>query len=142
MKGTGKSWTKVNKSEHIPKKLTAAKLRAISFLLEGKDVKDAAKCAKVGRTTLYKWMKDSLFQRRLQEGRETLFYEGLDRIKGAMARSADVLIKLLSSSDEGQRRLAAKTILDYGLKGFELKNLEERLVRLEEQLDRSSLYRS
>ena len=132
----------MNKSEHIPKKLTAAKLRAVSFLLEGKDVKDAAKRAKVGRTSLYEWMKDPLFQQRLQEGREILFYEGLDRLKGAMARAADVLIGLLSSSDEGQQRLAAKTILDFGLKGFELKNLEERIIRLEERLERSSAYRS
>lgn len=132
----------MNKSEHIPGKLTAAKLRAISFLLEDKGVKDAAKHAKVGRTSLYKWMKDPLFQQRLQDARETLFFEGLDKLKGAMAKAADVLIKLLSSSDEGQQRLAAKTILDYGLKGFELKNLEERLVRLEEQLDRAPLYKS
>ena len=132
----------MNKSEHIPKKLTAAKLRAVSFLLEGKDVKDAAKRAKVGRTSLYEWMKDPLFQQRLQEGREILFYEGLDRLKGAMVKAADVLIGLLSSSDEGQQRLAAKTILDFGLKGFELKNLEERIIRLEERLERSSAYRS
>ncbi|GAI90160.1 unnamed protein product [marine sediment metagenome] len=127
---------------HIPEKLTAAKLRAISFLLEDKDVKDAAKHAKVGRASLYRWMKDPLFQQRLQDSREILFFEGLDRLKGAMAKAARTLIKLLSSSDEGQQRLAAKTILDYGLKGFELKNLEERLVRLEEQLERSSSYKS
>jgi len=133
---------KTDESGHIPKKLTTAKLRAISFLLQCESVEEAARRAKVGRSSLYEWMKTPLFQRRLQEGRETLFYEGLDQLKGAMAKAARTLIKLLSSSDEGQRRLAAKTILDYGLKGFELKNLEERLVRLEEQLDRSSLYRS
>ena len=122
---------------HSPKKptpLTATKLMAISFLMEGKDVTDTAAQSKVNRMTLYRWMKDPLFQQSLQEGRELLFHEGLDRLRGAMAEAADTLIKLLSSKDEGQRRLAAKTILDFGLKGFELKNLEERILRLEERL--------
>jgi len=125
----------MDNNRHPPKKMTAAKIRAVHCLLECETVENAAKRAKVGRSSIYEWMQDEDFQARLQEGREALFYEGLDKLKGAMAKAADELIKLLSSDDEGQRRLAAKTILDFGLKGFELKNLEERILRLEAAIE-------
>jgi len=113
------------------KKLTVRKLKALSFLLQGESIKDAARKTKISESSLYEWLKDPQFQERLQESRENLFHEGLAQLKSAMVKASCVLIKLLSSEDEGQRRLAARAIFDYGLRGFDLQEIEDRLTKIE-----------
>jgi len=117
------------------KKLTVRKLKALSFLLQGESIKDAARKTKISQSSLYEWMKEPEFQERLQEARETLFHEGLSQLKSAMIEASDVLKKLLKSDDEAQRRLAARAIFDYGLRGFDLQEIEDRLSKIEEILD-------
>jgi len=104
-------------------------------LLQGESIKDAARKTKISQSSLYEWMKEPEFQERLQEARETLFHEGLSQLKSAMIEASDVLKKLLKSDDEAQRRLAARAIFDYGLRGFDLQEIEDRLSKIEEILD-------
>jgi len=46
------------------------------------------------------------------------------------------MIELLDSEDESTKRLAAKDILSFSLKALEVQNLEERIERIEDLLEK------
>lgn len=117
--------------------LTSRQLRAITCILENNSIEEAAKKAGVSRSTLYNWLNDSQFRARLEKEREAVFKGGLMALKAATAKAAKTLIELLDSKDRGTRRLAAKEIISVSLKVVELQDLQERVERIEEQLEKA-----
>ena len=117
--------------------LTANQLRAITYILENNSIEETARRTKVSRGTIYNWLKQDLFKARLEQERKTLFEEGLNALKGATAKAAKTLIDLLDCKDRNTRRLAAKEIISMAFKANEIKELEERIDRLEEILEQS-----
>jgi len=114
--------------------LTANQLRTITHILENNSIEETARKAKVSRGTIYNWLKQDSFKARLEQERKTLFEEGLGTLKGATAKAAKTLIELLGSKDRNTRRLAAKEIISMAFKANEIRELEERIFRLEELL--------
>jgi transposase len=129
--------TKPNESERVMKarELTDRQRRAIPAMLEGKTIEAAAQAAGVSKTTLYEWMKQKPFRKRLEEARAEVFNEGLGVIKAGTSKAARKLIELLDSRNENTRRLTAHEILAFSLKITETQELERRLERLEELLE-------
>ncbi len=116
------------------KELSAGQLKAIAALLATRTVEEAAKRAKVSRSTLFDWLKLERFKERLKEERETLFDEGIGALKAATRTASAKLIALLNSRNENVRRLTAKEIIGVSLKIAEVQDLEERVSKLEEML--------
>lgn len=119
------------------KHLSQSQLKSIQFILESASLQEAARKAKISRSTLYVWMKDQTFRQILQEHRTTLFREALDLLKQGTGKAVIELIKLLDSPDATNRRLAAKEILSLSLKVNETFVLEERILRIENALERN-----
>jgi hypothetical protein len=109
----------------------ARRTGAILALMTCPKIEDAAKLAKVGRTTLFRWMNDPTFAAELATARSTAFTSGLNVVKGAVEQAAGVLVALLGSRKETERRLAAMGILDISMRLHEGDEVEARFVRLE-----------
>ena len=125
-----------NKAVTEKKSLTAKQLKAIPFILTADSIDGAAKEAKIGRETIYRWMKQKHFKEKIEQKRQELFEEGLNRLRAATDKAAITMIALLDSDDETSRRLAAKDILSFALKAIETQDLEERIERIEEILEK------
>ena len=99
---------------------------------------EAAKRSNISRATLYNWLKDEAFVRRLREEQEALFREGLSFLKQAVSKAARELIGLLESEDETSKRLAAKEVLSLSLRLAEYQEIDERIARIESYIDKKS----
>ena len=119
--------------------LTQNQQKAIRAILEANSIEEAAKKARISRSTIYNWLKDEHFKECLERERKALFEEGLSALKGAAAKAAKTLIELLESKDRNTRRLAAKEIINFAIKAVETRELEERIIKLEELLEQNKL---
>ena len=125
-----------NKTQTEKDGLTARQLRLITFILSTASIEAASKEAKIGRATVYRWLKEKHFREKLEQKRQELFEEGLSRLKAATDKASQRLIELLDSNNVNIRRLAAKDILSFALKAIETQNLEDRIDRIEEILEK------
>lgn len=117
--------------------LTQKQQKAIKAILEANSIEEAAKKARISRTSIYNWLKDEYFKECLERERKALFEEGLSALKGAAAKAAKTLIELLESNDRNTKRLVAKEIINFAIKAVETRELEERVSKLEELLEQN-----
>jgi len=135
MKEAGRKRTELNGNQKPRPKLRGKQLKAIAEILETGSMEEAARRSGVSKTTLYEWMKQEPFRKRLEEARAEVFNEGLGIIKAGTSKAARKLIELLDSRNENTRRLTAQEILALSLKISETQEIERRLERLEELLE-------
>jgi len=116
------------------KNLQPNQIEAVTALLENSTVKEVAALAGVGRTTVYRWLRNSNFQEALRAGEGAI----LDKVSRRLILLADKAVTALESvmddpTQEGasQKRFASQSILDNVLKLWELRNLESRLAQIE-----------
>jgi len=112
-------------------KFTQNQLRTITCILESSSIEEAARKAKVSRASIYNWLKDEKFSNKLKEERDALFSESLNLLMQANIKAVKELVNLLESNEEKTRRLAAKEILNMSLKVAEVRDLEERISKIE-----------
>lgn len=103
-------------------------------MLNSPSIEVASKRAKVSRTTLYNWLKEDNFKAELKRRRDEVVNEALDRLKFALTKAIEELIKLINSPKPELRRLACKDIVDYALRSIEIENIEERLNKIEKHV--------
>lgn len=114
--------------------LTDKQLQVLPFLVASSSLSEAANQAKVGRTTLYRWMEDHEFRTEL----ERLRSEALDlahvELKGLMFKATQVIDELLDDSNPLVKLRAAQIALSVGLRAIEVKELQRRVQLLEDAL--------
>ena len=122
---------------HI-KFISPQQVDVVNALLESKTIAEAAVIAGVGRSTVYRWFKQSEFMEALRISEGVI----LDRAARRLILLADKAIGALESvldepTQKGatQKRYAAAAILDNIMRLWELRNLEKRLVDLEGKLN-------
>jgi len=115
-------------------KLTQRQENAITAIIEKGTIEGAALHLGVSRQTLYNYLREPEFKRRLDHERKVVFDEAAGLVKVASKRAAAVMVNLLDHKDSRTRRAAAKTLLDYAIKAVELSDIEERLDRIEAAL--------
>jgi len=135
IKEAGRKRTELNGNQKPRPKLTGKHLKAIAEILAAGTMEEAARRSGVSKSTLYEWMKQEPFYKRLEEARAEVFNEGLGIIKAGTSKAARKLIELLDSRNENTRRLTAQEILALSLKISETQEIERRLERLEELLE-------
>jgi len=108
--------------------------RAIAAILDTPSMDAAAKRARVGRTTLYTWLRDAAFRDELARRQGEVFDAALGRLKTLVGDAAQGLGDLVGSFDERVKRSACRDILDVALKVHEIHEIERRLAAIEANL--------
>jgi DNA-binding MurR/RpiR family transcriptional regulator len=118
-------------------KLPGRQEQALAALLNNPTVRDAAKAAQLSEATVYRYMREQPFAARLREARRGLVEQLTTRLQAKSDASAKVLTDIAEddSKPASVRVAAAKAVIDYTLKAFELGDLSERLKVLEATLE-------
>src|SRR3712207_3684792 len=115
--------------------LSPKQLKALSALLEHGDKTKAARAANVGRSTLYRWLReDANFQAALDEGtRQALkeFSTNLVRLAQKAAQALEAALDDTNDKHVHYRLRAADIVTSRLLQVRELVDLEARLAALE-----------
>ena len=117
------------------KKLTTKQVKAIPILLSAKSYEQGCKKAKISKTTFYTWMQDEDFAEEFDRQRSEIVEAAFGMIAANIEKAVSTLVGLLDTKDERVKRLTANDIIGHFLKHKELKDLEERIERIEELLE-------
>ncbi|MBI3988822.1 MAG: helix-turn-helix domain-containing protein [candidate division NC10 bacterium] len=121
-------FTAVNENE----RLTPRQRAVITYLVAAPTIEEAARRAKISKTTIYKWLREEAFREVLKAERNRVLQESLDVLKWAAGLAVLQLVALASAGQQESTRLgASKAILDYTLRAKELEELEARIETLE-----------
>jgi hypothetical protein len=113
--------------------LTSRQHAAIAALLTAITLAAAAGKAKVGESTLRRWLaSDLLFQRAYRSARRTLMDTVITRIQRVAGKAVDALERNLAKGGRPADQIrAALGILEYATRGLEVGDLLERVEDLE-----------
>jgi DNA-binding MarR family transcriptional regulator len=113
-------------------------LELIMALASGKSQQDAARTAKVSRSTVSRRLEDVSFRREVDRVRRELFDSAIGQLSGATAEATATLRKLLGGRTPATVRLgAARAIIDFAFKQREneiMAELQQRIEMLEQLL--------
>jgi hypothetical protein len=114
-------------------KITRKQEAAIAALLTQRSVEDAARVAKVGVRTLYRWLKEPAFDAAYRKTRRDTFGQTIARLQQGSPNAATLLLKIVldSNAPPSTRVRAAEIVLDKAAKAIELEDIEARLAELE-----------
>jgi len=114
----------------------------IAELAKGTSKSEAARLAGVHMSTVANRQKDIHFRRLVSEHRRVFLDATAGMLAKASFRAAEVLYELCDDEDapEHVRRSAARDVLDHAMKLREFGELEERILNLEEMLEREVAY--
>ena len=116
-------------------KLTTKQAKTIPILLAAKSYEKGCKSARISRTTFYKWMQDEGFAAEFDRQRSKIAEAAFGMIAQNIEKAVGVLVGLLDTGDDRVKRLTANDIIGHFLKHKELEDLEERIQRVEQQLE-------
>lgn len=106
----------------------------IAAMLTSHNIGAACEAAKVGRTTLTRWLEQEPFLRALKKAQGEAITRATSQLIAAQEEAINTLLKLADKArSESVRRAAANDLLGYSLK-FNDHNIEERLTALEEAI--------
>ena len=121
--------------------LKAPQRRAITALLEQRDIRTAAKAARVGETTLHRWLReDATFVAELRAVEGQVLDAATRRLLQHQDVALTVILSIMADSKypASVRLRAAQTVLEQLFKLRELRTIEERLTVLEANLAQQS----
>jgi molybdenum-dependent DNA-binding transcriptional regulator ModE len=112
-----------------PKQELALRAIAVSPTL-----KEAARAAGVSDATLWRYMQEPAFKRRLRNARREAVSHALIRMQRASGEAVTVLEELMRSekASASARISAARAIIDYSMRAVEMDELQSRIDELEE----------
>lgn len=114
--------------------LTNKQNKAITALMSSRTITEACQTAKIGRSTLARWMKDKTFKSVLQEAENEALRESARFLLTGNNRALETVYNLMTNGrTESIRLRAAVEWLSQVYKFREQATLEERLTALEER---------
>jgi hypothetical protein len=116
-------------------KLTTKQVKAIPILLSARSYDQGCKKAKISKTTFYAWMQLETFATEFDRQRREIVEAAFGMIAQNVEKAVSTLVGLLDTTDDRVKRLTANDIIGHFLKHKELKELEERIRRIEERLE-------
>lgn len=123
------------------KKLTPKQARAVEAIMSEPTVRGAARKAGIGHATLYRWLAEPAFAEALREARGRAFERTMAGLAAAAELAVNVLREILGDDAAAAREIAAiriraaRSALDGMLRAHTQIETEERLRRIEEQLN-------
>ena len=117
-----------------PGALPAKQESALRAVLSHPTLKEAALAAGISETTLWRYMQDGEFSKRLREARRDAVGHAVTRLQRASSDAVTVLRDLMMKEDApaAARITAARTVLDYSMRAVETDELRARIDELEE----------
>ena len=114
-----------------PNCLTRKQTEAIPHLVGAKSLEEGRKKARIGKATLYAWLKDEGFRSELERQRRLIITDAIERLKAGITKAVDGLIELSEDKEKGIRLRACEKVLDFFVKTKEIDEIEKRLERIE-----------
>ena len=111
--------------------LSNKQLLTITHILNSSSIEEACKKANISRSTYYSWLKNDEFKAKLKQQRGEMIKTALDRLRLAITKAVEELIKLTEAKREEVRRLACNDIITHALKSIEIEEIEQRLDKIE-----------
>jgi hypothetical protein len=122
------------------KKLTPRQMRAVEAMMSEPTSRAAAKKARIGVTTLYRWLASPTFADALREARAQTFERTMAGLSAASETAVEVLREIMSEEAAAARETAsvrvraARVALGAMLRAHSMIETEERLRGIEAQL--------
>ena len=125
------------------KELTPRQRRAIISLISTRNIEEAALQAKVGARSIHRWLNQPIFRVALFEAESEAVDQATRRLISILDEAIETLSNVLSNEEASfsERIRAAQIVMDYLLKYREMRNLEQRLLVLEETIIRQTISR-
>lgn len=122
-------------------KLAGRREVAIIGLLTQPTLEAAAKSAHVSATTLWRWQQDPGFQAECQRARRQSMGRAMAQLQQASLTAVKTLKEIMddSQASASARVMAARTVLEMGLRAAEIDNFGSRLSALECAAERIAL---
>ena len=118
--------------------LTPRQLAALPYLVAAPTLAQGARLARIGRTTLYRWMSDDLFRSRFKELRSEAEELAQTELQGLLLKSTLVLAELMEDPSPHIRLRAAQAMMAAGLKAGDTRDFVRRLERLDDAVSMRS----
>lgn len=112
--------------------LADRQLRVIPHLLAAPSIEEGCKRARVGKATLYDWLKQEAFRGELGQRRKEIVEVAIEALKANVTKAAQTLVKHLDCEKENISIRAAMSIIQYAQRAIEEEDLEQRVQTLEE----------
>ena len=115
--------------------LTTKQRKAIATMLTKPTTEAAAQAAGIAKRTLYRWLELPAFRDALKAAEGLAIDNAARRLAGGMDAALTTLSELTTGAEsEAVKRAAAAEWINQTLKIQELRNLEERLTKIEKEL--------
>ena len=100
---------------------------AIPYIVSAPSISEAARVARIGRTTLIRWMRDPEFRAEIEQARRAVADLAFAEINGLALKSVIALADLLESPDPHVRNTAIRTALQNSFKLKEIAEIKNRM---------------
>lgn len=117
--------------------LTTRQRRFVVALLEARSIRGAARLAGVGETTAWRFLATPRVMAEIAARQDALLTGATTGLIADMSEARAVLVALMGDLTQpgAVRRAAAASVLDFGLRCFEVLTLTRRLSELEGRLN-------
>jgi hypothetical protein len=112
--------------------------RALAALLTEPTIAQAATTAGVSESTLLRWVAEPSFKARYRDARRQVVELAVTGLQQATSEAVETLSRNLQCGVPSSEIAAAKTILDFAVKGVELVDLAERVEALEQASEQAA----
>jgi ACT domain-containing protein len=118
-----------------PNILSGKKLKALEALIACDTIDEACKVVGITRSTMYRYLKDPLFDKELKAAKRQLINRAILRLQQTCGDATRALAEICrdKKAPPSSRVSAAKEILSSALKSIELEEIEERIKNLEQR---------
>lgn len=105
---------------------------ALAALLSERTIAEAAAKAALSESTILRWLADPAFKARYRDARRQVVETAITGIQQAASDAVAALRRNLTCGIPAVEVGAAKSVLDFAVKGVELVDLAERVEQLEQ----------
>jgi hypothetical protein len=116
--------------------ITVKQEKMIAALLAEPTIEAACAAAGISHTHLGRWRKEPAFIEAWRQARADAMGAAMSALQSASGKAVAYLVATLTNEDAShrERSAAARAILDYGFKSFELESVAQRIDALERML--------
>lgn len=108
-------------------KLTPRQMLAIPYIVSAPSISEAARAARIGRTTIVRWMHDPDFRDEVEQARRAVAELAFAEINGLALKGVIALADLLEDPDPRVRNTAVRTALQNSFRLKELNEIRNRM---------------
>ena len=115
--------------------LTRRQQRAITIILQAKNITEGSAEAGITRQTFYEWYRNNNFRMEFIKQRQEIIDLALHELKTSASEAVNVLRELLQAEGEVIRMRTALGILEHIGKYIEFEKLESRIEAVERRIE-------